>query len=237
MATILRSPAEPKGVLRTVGDVSSLPEQFGADWIIVTEHGLVGVQRKEVRDLVASIRGDRIARELGQSSALHQMVLIVEGDWQWDTRTPGIPSRRCDGMLKAQYDGFCLSIQHAGWWVLTSASMADTARMIGQIGSWFEKGRHDTLRTRPKSRALWGTYSNRDWACHWWQAIDGIGVTQAYALFDAVGVPVGWTVTEEELLAVPGIGPGRAKKILAALPTLDSHPILDTVEMGVCDGS
>lgn len=222
--TILRSSAEPKGVLRTVGESSALPEQYGADFLIFTDEGMVGVQRKEIRDLIASTRtDDRIARELGQATPLLKMVLIVEGDWRWDYRDPRLPSRTCDGVLKAQVDGMLLSFQIThGWAVMHSASMVETARLVTQIASWFQKGRHNTLQTRHKAGGLWGTYTNRDFGIHWWQSIDGVGVELAGRLYDAVRVPVVWTVTEADLLAVPGVGKGRAAKILASLPSLDT---------------
>lgn len=222
--TILVSPAEPKA-LYTVGEVSSLPETMGADFLTLTGQGWVGIQRKEVRDLVASIRGDRIARELGQSTSLHRMVLIVEGDWDW-SRTG--ESRRVPGFLRAQLDGFLLSVQHHGWWHLTSVSVADTARQVPQIASWFAKGSHASLAHRPKSRALWGTHANREWAVHLYQSFDGIGVEMAGRLYDQLGVPLRWTITEADLLAVPGIGPGRARKILEALPQVDTDAMVGT---------
>lgn len=211
--TILTSPAEPPS-LRALGEVSALPETMGADFLIITEQGLVGVQRKEINDLVASIRGDRIARELGQSTALTRMVLIVEGDWRW-TRTG--ESGAVPGLLKAQYDGFCLSVQHHGWWVLTAESMADTGRMVRQVESWWAKGSHDSLYQRPKSRAAWGDWRNREWAVHLLQGFEGVGVGLAGAIYDQLGVPLLFTCTEADLISIPGVGKPTARKILAAL--------------------
>ena len=211
--TILVSPAEPPS-LRSLGATSPLPETLGADFLIVTEGGFVGVQRKEVRDLVASIRGDRIARELGQSSGVVKMVLIVEGDWGW-TRTG--ESSAVPGLLKAQYDGFCLSIQHHGWWILDSRSMDDTKRMVGQIESWWAKGNHASLYQRPKSRAAWGTHRNREWGIHFLQGVDGIGTGLAGAIYDRYGVPLRWTVDEDAMMQVEGIGRVKARKIIGCL--------------------
>lgn len=216
--TILVSPAEPSN-LRQIGETSGLPEQYGADFLITTSEGFVGVQRKEVRDLVASIRGDRIARELGQSSALVRTVLVVEGDWGW---TRSGDSRIVPGFLRAQYDGFCLSIQNHGWWILTTDSMAGTATLIRQVQNWFQKGSHNSLAGRPNHRGLWGTASNRDWAVHLLQSFDGIGVEQAGRIWDHFeGVPLAWTVDKDAMMGVPGIGKGRAEKLMGALEVRD----------------
>ena len=215
---LLVSPAEPRE-LYALGEVSSLPETYGVDFLWTTPNGLAGAQRKEVRDLVASIRDDRICRELGQSKALVQAVLLIEGDWRWDRN--GM-SRRVDGFTRAQYDGLLLSFQAQGWWVLHSESLAETAEVLARMKSWFSKGEHLSLLQRPKSRAPWGTSRNEEWCVHAWQTFEGIGVGMARVLTQHLGFPVQWTVSEAELLAVPGIGKGRAAKLLAALDTRET---------------
>jgi ERCC4-type nuclease len=216
---LLVSPAEPKALYK-LGEVSSLPEQYGVDFLWTTPHGMAGAQRKEVRDLIASIRGDRICRELGQSKALVQTVLLIEGDWRW---RKGV-SQIADGFTRAQYDGLLLSFQAQGWWVLHSENLRETAEVLARMKSWFARGDHLSLLQRPKSRAPWGTRQNKEWCVHAWQTFEGIGVGMAGVLTEHLGFPVAWTVGEEELLAVPGIGKGRAKKLLAAL---DGHGMVD----------
>lgn len=201
-------------MLRDLGETSLLPEQFGVDFLMTTPAGLCGAQRKEVRDLVASIRDDRICREIGQSKDLVQTVLIVEGKWGWQ---PSGQSLRVEGFTRAQYDGLMLSFQSQGWWILTSESLNETCEVLARMKNWFSRGDHLSLLTRPKSRAPWGTHKNREWGVFMWQGFEGIGVTTAGALYDAVGLPLRWAVTEKELLAVPGVGKGRARKLLNAL--------------------
>lgn len=210
---LLVSPAEPK-VLRALGTVSAECERVGADFLCPTPHGLVGIQRKEIRDLVASIRGDRIAREIGQSTDLYRTVLLVEGDWRWGA---GGDSQACPGFSRSQYDGLLLSFQSEGWFVLHSRNLVETAEVLGRIQSWFARSNHSSLRQRPKSRGLWGSASNKEWGQFWWQSFNGIGVGTATNLYEALGVPVVWTVTEKELMAVPGVGKKRAGELLAAL--------------------
>ena len=211
---ILCSPAEPASI-RTHFEVSSVCEQHGADFMFSSPHGMIGIQRKEVRDLVASIRDDRIARELGQSSSLAQLVLVVEGDWKW--RRNG-ESGRVDGFTRPQFDGLMLSFQHHGWWVLHTLTMADTVRTVRRLHSWFSKEAHDSLLSRPKPRAQWGNGQNRDWGVFMLQSFDGLGVKSAGAIFDHFGgVPLSWDVDETELRQVPGIGKQRASTLILSL--------------------
>jgi ERCC4-type nuclease len=218
---LLVSPAEPK-LLRDLGETSTLCEERGVDFLLTSPAGLVGIQRKEVRDLVASIRDDRICRELGQSKDLTQTVLLVEGDWRWQANGQSLT---CDGFSRSQLDGLLLSFQANGWWVLQSANIKETCEVIQRVKNWFSRGDHLSLLTRPKSRAPWGTHKNREWGIHVWQSFDGIGVKVAGDLYDALGLPMQWTVSEKELLGVKGIGKGRVKKLLAAL---DSTGMGDT---------
>jgi ERCC4-type nuclease len=211
---LLIAPTEPT-LLRNLGTTSPLPEVYGTDFLFPSPHGFVGIQRKEVKDLVASIRGDRIARELGQSSDLYRTVLLIEGDWEWNR--DGV-SRRVEGFNRAQYDGLCLSFQDAGWYILASRTLHETAEMLGRIQTWFQKADHNSLRTRPKSNGMWGTARNRDFGIHVLQGFDGLGIGNAGKVYDHFGtIPLYWTVTEKELLAVPGIGKVRARKLLDAL--------------------
>jgi ERCC4-type nuclease len=221
---ILVSPAEPPAI-RKHFEVSSLCEQYGADFLFTSPAGMVGVQRKEVRDLVASIRDDRIARELGQSRPLAKMVLVVEGDWKWG-RDGG--SKRVEGFTRPQFDGLMLSFQHHGWWVLHTLSMADTVRTLRRAVSWFGKENHDSLVARPKPSSPWGSGNNRDWAAHLLQSFDGLGVRTAHAIYDHFGkAPLAWTVTERQLLDVPGVGKQRARTLILSLqqePTECTEP-------------
>jgi ERCC4-type nuclease len=213
--TVLCSPAEPAEI-RQAFTVSGLCETLGADFLLASPAGWVGIQRKEVRDLVASVRGDRIARELGQGSQLAQMVLIVEGDWRWQ---PSGQSLIVEGFTRPQYDGLMLAFQHEQWWVLHTPTIAETIATVHRAANWFAKEHHHSLRQRPNHRGVWGTASNRDWAIHLLQSFDGVGVELAGRIYDQLGVPLQWTVTEAGLLAVPGIGKKKAQAILAALDT------------------
>lgn len=210
---ILVSPAEPKAIAQHF-EISSMPEQYGADFLWTTPSGLVGCQRKEVSDLVASVHGDRIARELGQSEQLERMVLIVEGSWYWDREDVS----QSTGISRAQYDGLMLSFQYHGWWTLTTVDVSDTVRTIKRTEKWFQKEEHNSLVQRPKSRAPWGTAKNRSWGVHVLQGFDGIGVGTCGNIYDHFGtVPLRWTITEKELMKVKGIGKGRAKALMEAL--------------------
>ena len=79
---LLVSPTERR-LLRLLGErglSSSLPERFGADILVFTPRGRLGIQRKEFpSDLFASLGDSRLTRELALMQGLEFKWLIVEG--------------------------------------------------------------------------------------------------------------------------------------------------------------
>lgn len=211
---MLVSPAEPKAI-KILGRSSSIPEQYGADILFATKQGTVGVQRKEVKDFVASMRDGRIAKELAQLKNCDLAVLVTEGSWRWTTDGNSLAVR---GWSIAQLRGAMFGMQSQGIWTAHTESMEATIEFVSHLKSWLEKNSHGSLGTRPKPANSWGTRSNSDWALWILQSFEGIGRGQAEKIMEYFGhLPLSWTVTYEELMKVPGIGKGRATKLWEAL--------------------
>lgn len=216
---MLISPAEPREFL-VLGLRSPVPETYGADFLSFPQGKTLAVQRKECSDLIASMRSDdRLARELHQLKEADRAVLIIEGRWAW--RNGESTRQGCQGVLKAQVDGIILSLQANNVWVLTTDNIPDTIATLQRIERYFEKDTHDSLFRRPKSRGLWGTWHDRDWACHVLSGWDGLSTVRAGALYDQYGLPLRWSITREEMLTVPGIGAGTADRLWRSLPQPD----------------
>lgn len=216
---MLISPAEPKAFLALNEDAeySAMVESYGVDFLFFPQGNTVGVQRKTCADLIASIRGDRIAREMAQMKELHRAVLVVEGDWHWGHDGAANLKGYDHRFLRSQYDGIVMSLQANNIWVLTSPSINGTITLLRQLEGFMTRESHTSLFVRPKSRGLWGTWRDKDWATHLYQSFPGVSVGTAGALYDALGVPLAWTCTEDDLLAVEGIGPKRARSLIGAL--------------------
>lgn len=211
---MLVSSAEPAS-LRTLGTYSPLPEQMGADFLIPCPLGMVGVQRKEIHDLIAS-RGDgRLARELAQMKQLDQAILLVEGKLRWTS--DGLLSTSRTKWTRAMHLGLLLSIQSNGVWVTSSESLQDSREYLSHLESWMMKENHKGINIRPKPQTKWGQLNDRDFGIHVLQSFDSIGPGVAGAIFDRFGVPMKWTVTQKDLETVPGVGPKRAAKMYRTL--------------------
>lgn len=217
MTNFLVSPTEP-ALIKSLGIVSSVPEKHGADvfWTDATMGGFVGIQRKEIDDLLKSIQSGVLARELQKLLHCKLAILIVEGEPHF---TPdGQLSHRFIRFTRTQYRSQLRSVQLRGIIVEHSSSTADTVALIESIARWVAKGEHRSLDRRPKPSNLdsWGVLTNKAWASHLLQSIEGIGPAQAEAIFDHFDgkLPIEFTATVAQLMEVPRIGKRRAEMIV-----------------------
>lgn len=203
---MLVSPMEQQPELKALGTSSSEVERYGVDYLMITPNGLVGIQRKAVADLVASIRGDRLQRELRQMTELDQAVLLIEGHWGWDKHGVHYRTR----YTRKEYNGLVLSVQSFGIWVVTTESVEHTAEYLSQMEGWFSKAEHESLLRKPKAKVPEGV--------HILQHFDGISLTRAKAIYDYFGrVPLSWEVTKDQMLHVHGLGKVTVDKMWRAL--------------------
>lgn len=218
MTHILVSPAEPD-ILKGLGTVSSLPERYGVDFLWQSEQGeWCGLQRKEISDLVASVQGDRLSKELIQMKDLSTKMFIIEGRPVW-----GPNGNMMDKFTKwgrQAHHSLIQSLCTSGVAVHQTSDIAETSFVIQGLVKWTDKPEHTSLLSRPKEvRSTWGVSDERDWSIYLLQSLPGVSYTLARRIFDFFGrVPLQWTVSCKDLEQVKGIGRGKAASIYAALP-------------------
>lgn len=220
---MLVAPTEPK-YLRDLGKVSSTPELYGADFLLVGKMGVVGVQRKEVRDFLASVEDDRLGKEVAMMQALSIGIVLIEGEWKW-TDDGALMDRYNSRWTSTQINGLLWSIQSRGLWTSFVPDMEQTSKYLSSLGTWLAKDRHNSLMNRKNPTSPWGKADNRDWAVHFLQGIPGIGPVQAAAIYDHFGgIPMSMDVGVKELEGVKGIGAKRAKIITTMFNGIDRLP-------------
>lgn len=215
--TLVVAPTEPPQFRKIADVVSMAPERMGVDALWKSEAwGMVGVQRKEVRDLVASVADGRLAREVAQMQRLGLAVLMIEGSARFTM--DGVLIDGFTRWTKEQHRGIIRSVQSRGIWVEGTGNVGDTVEAVQSLMKWTEKRSHNSLDRRPKPSGAWGKATERDFASHLLQGVDGVGPGLAEAILDHFGkVPWAWECTHEELLAVKGMGPKTAEKLWHAL--------------------
>ncbi len=175
--TFLVAPSESE--LKKLGKSSSLPEKHGADvcWIDPVVGGLVGVQRKEVKDLIASVQDGRLAKEVGQLGSVKAAFLVVEGRMTWTAEGQLIEVARWTQWTRRQMGGLLRSVAARGIGVEYTDHAGHTVELVREIAAWCHKDNHDSLDRRAGPlKTGWGrTISNVAYASHLLQGIPGIG--------------------------------------------------------------
>jgi ERCC4-type nuclease len=211
------APTEPRS-LKAMGKVSSLPEQFGCDVLWMHGGNRYGVQRKEWRDLLASVEDGRLGKECGQMhSAGVRGVLAVEGTATWAHGE--IVTGYGRSWSRRQWWGVQLAVQLEGVWLIHTANIADTSDFIRAFNIWTKKKMHGSLGARPGPKGLWGTRADdRDWAKHVLTSFPGIGPGAADAIFEEFGrAPLRWDCEKADLRKVKGLGAKKVEAIWGAL--------------------
>lgn len=178
---------------------------------------MLGVQRKTVDDLIASLQDGRLAKEIAQLRRCAVAVLIVEGRLKWSS--DGVLMGRDFGQpwTRTAHRNLLRSVQAEGVWVESSDDTADTVVAVLEMQAWCGK-KHTALLRRPGATSPWGKAGNAEWASHFLQGLDGIGPELAKNIIEKFGrVPLSWDVTADELKSVPGVGPKKAQQMIGAL--------------------
>jgi ERCC4-type nuclease len=200
-----------------LGISSSLPEQYGVDFLWASELGTVGVQRKQFPgDFLASVHDGRLNREYAMMKELDLAVLLLEGQQYW-TSEGNLVRDRNDSRYQwslTQHRNYLASVQMRGVQVHSSNSHTDTEQFLLDMQLWTNKRDHSGLSSRPAARGRWGDINNHDYYEYLLQSLPGVGPKQAAAIRGSLGVILKPVVSAEELMTVPGIGKGRAEAIL-----------------------
>lgn len=203
-----------------------MTEDRGADLLIwsASHQGWIGVQRKEMKDLIASVSDGRFAEQMMKlKGSVAMPVLLIEGKGSWTT----------DGKWAGR--GSTLSWAGLSKLLLTTAAsvglfVAATERLSGSCSTvewataaeeWGRKTLHSGLSgTRGGVKVTWGTADNRDYQRHLLMGLPGVGPELADRILDALGtMPLTWRDgAVEEMAKVRGVGKKKLERMLAAVP-------------------
>lgn len=213
--------------LKALGTVAGVPEQFGAD-ILIVERGIkVGIQRKQFpADFLSSLADGRLYQQLHAMQELDHAFVLIEGFGKWSLEGELIHDT-FSRFTKRQLHGLIASIQlEFGIGVMQVRDLGESCIYLTNLEAWLQKETHNSLKTRPgPPRDAWGTRDNRAFALHFIQSFPGVGVELAGRIYDHFGgIPVKWSVEGwKDLTAVPGIGKEKAQRIWRVLEEKDGE--------------
>jgi len=221
---MLISPTESPS-LRALGTSTWRCEDWGADVFWVARGRTWAVQRKALKDLVASVDDGRLAKEMLQLQSADVPVLILETGERGGARPREMPDGSLAGLggygrrwTGRQLRGVLWGVADRGVRVECTRDEAETIERLGEMEAWSRKERHESARGRgPAPVDVFGKRGQREYGVWLLQSLPGVGVELAGRVFDEFGgVPfqlregVGMT----ELMKVPGMGKVKAKRIM-----------------------
>jgi len=223
---VLASPSEPAKVIDKLEAIrSELCEQKGADYLIYTKMGLVGLQRKEVpNDFISSFTDGRMTRETGLLAEHCKFTRIIgEGNFQYwpdgrlltgkidpKTKKPE-PSR----FTRSHIRGMVFDIEFVrGITIDWTKDTDDTVLYIKGLIDFFSREKHLGLYSRPAIKGTWYVPSASEVQLWLLQGFQGIGPQLAENMVEHIGhMPIGWTCTLDELQSVPGVNKKIARQM------------------------
>jgi ERCC4-type nuclease len=197
------------------GRVSGLTEKFGADFMWTAKGEKWLVQRKEVKDLLASVRDGRLAKEVAQMRE-GRGVLVVEGEVRWSTDGMMIGDRWGEKWSRRLWGGLQWSLSERGVWVFETGGLGETVDLVCGLEDWTKRERGRTLDRRPTASGMWGTKpGDRDWQRWLLQGFPGVGPELADRILDEFGgkLPLGLDTRGGKLEDVRGLGPKKIEQI------------------------
>jgi len=181
-------------------------ERLGADYVLETPHGDVGVQRKTSADLIASA-GGRLADECRRLKDFYVALLLIEGEERWESSGTH-PFRQ--NWNETGYRNLLVSAQEYGLIVDFSHTHVDTAERLIALQKYYSETEHAALITRSR---LVPDVTDQE---YFLMGLPGIGPKLAKVIYEAERrIPMAWTVPESWLCE--RIGEARGKRAYAFL--------------------
>ena len=216
---IIVAPTEPEQ-LRNIADVVSLkPEDYGADVMFIANKRRVGVQRKTMADLLASLADGRLAKQVMQMEALDYKILAVEGEVKWTNEGKLWGNKFGAEFTRRQWMGLQWSCKDRGIWVERTDNLDGTIELVHVLKKWMEKTRHDSLLRRPGSGSgvIGQDVTPREYQAWILQSFPGVGVELSKRIVDECGMILGLKIDKEALIKVRGMGTVKVDRICKIL--------------------
>lgn len=225
MTRVLASPSEPKEIVEPLEAIASpLCEDRGADYLLYTKQGLVGLQRKQVpHDFVSSFTDGRMARETSLLAEYCKFSWVIcEGRFRFfpDGRL-AVDRKEPSRFTRKQIYGMLFDIKLVkGIDILYTDDPEDTIGCIRALVDFMSREKHLGLYTRPSAKGAWYVPTTKDIDLWLLQSFEGVGPAVADSIISHFGgrVPLRWSCTLRDLIEVPKLRPKVAKALWDSLP-------------------
>lgn len=195
--------------------VQSLPTDFAFD---IGERRRLGERKVTPTDLLASITDGRLKNQAIELAACGGF-LLLEGSIKYNREGWVMDGGRMRGFTVKQLTGIFMSLEQSGVKIVWSDGPMMTPLVLDEVHHWYSKDSSvGFVDGRPRPRWEWGMPSMRE-KILWAFAGFGMGPKTALAAWKTSQTLRKFlAMDEKEMQKIPGMGPGRARKV---------HEILD----------
>jgi ERCC4-type nuclease len=198
---------------------SPLCEKLGADLLAPTARGLLGIQRKELSDFIASLEDGRLAREIPLLvNGVTLPVLLLEGQFHFNADNHLQFGIRPTRYTRQGIHNLCRSVSYvSGINIEQSTDLGDTVTTVLELIDFINR-EHKSLLKRPKLQSAWGKPTPHEALGYFFQGIPSVGVVLSQTLMKAYPCPNDLiNASYNDLMALPQIGKQRAAQIFTFL--------------------
>lgn len=198
---------------------------MGVDVYWIARKESYGIQRKTLKDFVASVDDGRLSKERIQMRSLHHAFLVLETGERGGGAPRELPSGQLAGLggfgrawTGSQVRGVLYGLMAEGVQIILVRDEAETIARVKELEAWSRKDRHGAARGRGNCPSdVFGKRGSREYGVWLMSALPGVGTEIAGRIWDEFGgVPVRMRegVGVKELSRVKGVGKVMAKKIV-----------------------
>lgn len=204
------SPTEPGPLREVAGRVSMFPESFGVDVLVAGQGEMVGVQRKTVTDLIASVEDGRLAEQVVKMGRLDMAVILLEGR-PWFRNGALVHDGWGRQISEEAWQRMLWTVRRAGVQVDQVDDLPGTVRYVEQLARWCESEGHSTLSVKGKKVVgRWGEKEAHHYRMQMLMGLPGVGAELAERILEQAGWPFELVV---ELDQVRGLGKKKVEAI------------------------
>lgn len=216
MAIVIVSTTEPKNLRNQPWAITSTaPEEFGCDVLVFGEAVTVGIQRKAVPDLIASMGDGRLSEQQILMEGLSGIpMVVIEGPLSYDHNDNLVYDSWGRSVSKKVIRRTMMSLRLRGVAVEYAQDLKDTIEWIELIMDWADSHSHSTFRPRVTvEKGDWGERRIQHYRKSILMCLPGIGDELATRILEQ-----GWPLRlVEDLSEIPGVGPKKLAKIMEVL--------------------
>jgi len=215
--SVLVTTNEPEKVRNLFVDRIECPMKF--DFMLYTEAGKIGIERKKVPgDLLSSVGDGRLTREISamREECLVQIILLH-----------GKLSYRSDGTVNTGREKYGRAwtekgVRHLFWTIqFVEGCYIEVARndqelvdTINELQRYFDTTKHLSLKGRPGIHKDWIVPTKEERLRYFYDGLPGIGVVSAKALCKVFTRPLDlYQATPGDIMKVPGFGKTTSNQI------------------------